>query len=133
MAPSHADSHRLTPDQIAALLADCPDELCDLVLELRDLVCQVASTATEAIKFGSLSYFKPDHPYGSIGGNVCMIAWREDCVYLAFLHGAALPDPAQLLKGHGKAKRHVEIRSPADIHRPQVTHLIEAALAYTPQ
>jgi hypothetical protein len=126
-------SRRLTPEQIAAVLAECPDELCDLVLELRDLVCEVAPSVTEAIKFGRLSYFKPGQPYGSIGGNVCMIAWREDCVHLAFIHGAALPDPEQLLKGDAKAKRFIEIRSSADIHQPTVKRLIKAALAYTPQ
>jgi hypothetical protein len=124
---------RLSAEQIAALLRDCPDELCDLVLELRDLVCRVAAASTEAVKFGCLCYFKPDQPYGVIGGNVCMIGWREDAVRLAFIHGAYLPDPEGLLKGSGKAKRYVEIRSRADIRQPAVTHLIRAALAYTPE
>jgi hypothetical protein len=123
---------RLTGEQIAALLAGCPDPLCDLVLELRDLVCRVAAGSAEGVKFGCLCYFKPDRPYGAIGGNVCMIGWREDCVHLAFIHGAALPDPTGLLKGTGKAKRFVELRSRADIRQPAVTQLIHAALAYTP-
>ncbi len=133
MAQSRANSRRLTPEQIARVLGDCPDELCDVVLELRDLVCKVAPAAAEAIKFGALSYFKPDQPYGSIGGNVCMIGWREDCVHLAFIHGASLPDPDGLLKGTAKAKRFVEIRSRVDLRQPAITHLIEAALAYTPE
>jgi hypothetical protein len=122
---------RLPAEKIAALLEDCPDELCDVVLELRDLVCRVAAASTEAVKFGCLCYFKPGQPYGAIGGNVCLIAWREDSVHLAFIHGASLPDPAGLLKGGSKAKRYVEIRSRADIRQPAVTHLIKAALAYT--
>jgi hypothetical protein len=132
MVRSRANPRRLSPTQIARLLADCPDELCDLVLELRDLVCRAAPGSTEAIKFGCLCYFKPDQPYGAIGGNVCMIGWREDCVHLAFIHGASLPDPDGLLKGHGKAKRFVEIRSSADIHQAAVGRLVEAALAYRP-
>jgi len=124
---------RLSAEQIAALLRDCPDELCDVVLELRHLVCRVAAASTEAVKFGCLCYFKPGQPYGAIGGNVCMIGWREDAVRLAFIHGAYLPDPEGLLKGAGKAKRHVEIRSRADIRRPAVTQLIQAAMSYSPE
>ena len=48
-------------------------------------------------------------------------------VNVGFFHGAALPDPAQVLQGAGKSMRHVKLRpgtAPADaiLHR-----LIEAA------
>jgi hypothetical protein len=125
-------AQRLTTEQIAAVLEHCPGELCDLVLELRDCICKVAARCTEAVKFNSFCYFKPDHPYGSIGGNVCMIGWRDDAVHLSFIHGAALPDPEGLLRGKAKAKRQVEIRSSADIHRPAVAALIRAAVEYSP-
>jgi hypothetical protein len=123
---------RLTMAQIAEYLAECPGELCDLVLELRDLVCKVAGGSVEAIKFGALTYSKPEHPYGSIGGNVCMISWRDEQVQLSFIHGVCLPDPEGLLKGKAKSKRFVEIRSSDDIRRPAVAELIRAAVEYSP-
>ena len=125
-------AQRLTLEEIAGLLDDCPGELCDLVLELREVVCKAAPNAVEAIKFNSFCYFKPDHPYGAIGGNVCGIGWRGDHVVLTFIHGASLPDPDGLFQGKGKAMRHVPIRSSADIHRPAVGRLIRAAVAYSP-
>jgi hypothetical protein len=127
----------LDGSEIARYLDRCPGELCDLILELRELVQQAAPQVHEAIKFNSLCYYKPNQPYGVIGGNVCMIGVRGDrvrgdYVYLSFIHGAFLPDPDGLLHGTAKAKRHIEIRSPADIRRAAFTRLIRAAVAYTP-
>ena len=118
--------------EIARYLETCPAELCDLVLELRELVREAAPQAHEAIKFNSLCYYKPNQPYGVIGGNVCGIGVRDDRVQLGFIHGAFLPDPDGLLQGTGKAKRQIEIRTPADICRAAFTKLIRAAVAYTP-
>jgi hypothetical protein len=118
--------------EIARYLDTCPAELCDLILELRELVQDAAPRAHEAIKFNSLCYYKPNHPYGVIGGNVCGIGVRDDCVYLSFIHGAFLPDPDGLLQGTAKAKRDIPIRTSADIRRAAFTKLIRAAVAYTP-
>ena len=123
---------RLTGGEIAAYLAKCPSELCDLVLEARDLVDEVAGACIEALKFGCLCYFKPRHPYGAIGGNVCMIHARDDHIRIAFIHGASLADPVGLLHGTAKAKRFIEIRSAKELRRPAVAALIRAALAYSP-
>jgi hypothetical protein len=50
-------------------------------------------------------------------------------VNLGFYEGAHLPDPAGLLEGTGKGLRHVKVRSVADVKRPELRGLIEAALA----
>jgi len=118
--------------ELAGFLEECPAEFCDLVLELRELIRKTAPGVCEGIRFHSLFYFKPGFPYGSIGGNVCAIGWKGDELQLAFLHGAFLPDPEHLLKGKAKAKRHVEIRSRADIRNPALRNLIRAALQYDP-
>ena len=125
-------ARQLSGPELAKHLAECPDELCDLVLELRALVCEVAADAAESIKFHALCYAKPGQPYGVIGGNVCMIEWREDHVRLSFIHGAFLPDPDGLLQGTAESKRCVEIRSSVDIARPAVAELIRAAVSYSP-
>lgn len=102
------------------------------MLELRELVQRAAPAAHEGIKFHGLCYYKPHHPYGVIGGNICMIGVRDDAVRLGFIHGASLPDPDGLLQGSGKAKRYIELRSSADIRPKPFTQLIKAAVRYEP-
>ncbi|MBU0637641.1 MAG: DUF1801 domain-containing protein [Planctomycetes bacterium] len=123
---------RLNCDQIAQLFQDWPDEACDLALELRDLVLEIAPELDETIAFKALCYHKPGHAYGRIGGNVCMIGPDDECLHLGFIHGAALPDPGRLLQGNRKAKRHIPIHSASDINRRAFTRLIRAAIAYDP-
>lgn len=101
-----------------------------MILEIRDLVREVAPDVTEAVKFHSFCYFKPGMPYGSIGGNVCGIGEHKGTVYLSFIHGAALPDPDKLLQGDGKAMRKIPIRSIDDIRQPELKKLIRASIRY---
>ena len=135
---------RLTGGEVARYLDTCPGELCDLVLELREFVLNAAPEAAEAeqalreeaaaetIKFNSLCYYKPDQPYGVIGGNICAISARDDCVHLGFIHGAFLPDPEGRLQGTAKAKRYIELRSSKDLRRSALEKLIRAAVAHQP-
>jgi len=124
---------RLAGNEIAELLRGWPGELCDLALELRNFVLEVAPELDEGIAFHALCYYKPDRPYGKIGGHVCGISPRGDILQLGFLHGAALPDPAGLLQGTGKAKRHIELRTARDIRRREFKKLIRASVAHTPE
>src|ERR1051325_1309705 len=106
---------RLSDEVIGGYLADCSDDACDIVLALRSLILKTAPKLSEAIRFNALCYFKPNHPFGAIGGNVCMIDCRKGTVELAFIHGAFLSDPLGLLQGIGKAKRHIQLRSVSDV------------------
>jgi len=123
---------RLEQSEIEGLLGDWPGWAYDLVLELRELVLNVAPELAETVAYKSLYYYKPGQPYGVIGGNVCLIGVRGDCVHLAFLHGAFLPDPDGLLQGTGKAKRHIELRSKENMRRGPLEMLIRAAIAHQP-
>jgi hypothetical protein len=124
---------RLEAGEIAKLLESWPDELCDLALELRDLVLAVGPHLAETVAFKTaLCYYKPNQPYGVIGGNVCMIGSRGDVLDLGFIHGASLPDPEGLLQGTAKAKRYIELRSRRDIRRRAFRKLIRAAIDYQP-
>ena len=123
---------RLDWSQIEKVFRGWPGEACDLALELRDFVLEVAPELAETVAFNSLCYYKPGQPYGVIGGNVCGIGLRGDRVHLGFIHGAALPDPEGLLQGTGKAKRHIELHGPEDIRRPAFKKLIRAAIAHQP-
>jgi hypothetical protein len=48
-------------------------------------------------------------------------------VSLGFFAGARLDDPAGLLEGTGASLRHVKLRSPEDLARPEVRDLLQAA------
>jgi len=122
----------LSSEELVTFLKRWPADLVDIVLALRDVVRAAAPKATEAVKFQSLCYFKPDASFGSIGGNVCMISVRRGVVYLSFLHGAGLPDPQRLLTGTAKAKREIKIDTTAVIRHPAIRDLIRAASRCVP-
>jgi hypothetical protein len=123
---------RVDEETLASQVAGAPKPIRDLALKLRDFILATTPGVDEAVRFRSLCYFKPDHRYGAIGGNVCAIDLREDCVRLAFLHGAALPDPDHLLQGRAKAKRYVEIHPSEGWNRSSIRGLLLAAAAHTP-
>lgn len=50
-------------------------------------------------------------------------------VNLGIWGGADLPDPAGLLEGSGKAHRHVKVRRPDELERPELRALMVEALA----
>lgn len=50
-------------------------------------------------------------------------------VNLGFFEGASLPDPAGLLEGTGKALRHVKLRDPGEVDRPEIAALLGEAIA----
>jgi hypothetical protein len=56
------------------------------------------------------------------------IALYPRWVSLFFVHGADLPDPQTLLKGSGKAIRHVVLEDATDLDKPALQALIRRAL-----
>ena len=50
-------------------------------------------------------------------------------VDVGFFHGAALPDPAELLQGTGKSMRHVKIRPDHPVDTSALDALVHAAYA----
>ncbi|WP_051791525.1 DUF1801 domain-containing protein [Amycolatopsis jejuensis] len=61
---------------------------------------------------------------------VFSLACHKNGINLFFLQrGPELPDPAGMLRGSGKVVRHLPVSAPEDLDAPEVTALIEAALA----
>src|SRR5215475_7767223 len=60
-------------------------------------------------------------------GPLCVYLVQREYVTLAFLRGAALPDPEKLLEGKAKGVRNVRLRSLADVRKPGVRRLIVEA------
>jgi len=59
---------------------------------------------------------------------VFSIALYPRWVNLFFLYGATLPDPHGVLKGSGKQVRSIMIKNPAELDKPEVRDLMDAAL-----
>ncbi|HEY70749.1 MAG TPA: DUF1801 domain-containing protein [Anaerolineae bacterium] len=103
----------------------------DIVLELRNLVASVAPHASERILWGGLSYY--DHQRGGpVKAGICQIEIHKDHVRLAFIHGAFLEDPQELLEGNRVAKRYVRLDSYEDAPWQDLRTLIEASAALDP-
>jgi hypothetical protein len=60
--------------------------------------------------------------------SVCTLILGQKEVKLGIVFGASLPDPGNLMTGAGKVHRHVPLRAPADLERPALGDLLQAAL-----
>jgi hypothetical protein len=67
-------------------------------------------------------------PAFDLDGPLCVFVLGKECVTLAFLRGALLPDPERLLEGKAKGVRNLKLRSPEDVRQPGVKELIEEAV-----
>lgn len=57
------------------------------------------------------------------------LAVHPSHVNLGFYRGGSLSDPAGLLEGTGQAMRHIKLRAPAELDRPEITDLLRVARA----
>ena len=60
-------------------------------------------------------------------GPLCCFVLGKEHVTLAFLRGAALPDPEKLLEGKAKFVRSIKLRTTAGVKKPGVKKLIAEA------
>jgi len=71
------------------------------VVELRNLVKEIAPGACEDVRPQGLVYYHADRG-GPVSAGICQILIQPDHIRLAFNHGRYLPDPAGLLTSEGK-------------------------------
>jgi len=62
-------------------------------------------------------------------GVVCTLIMSQAGVKLGIVRGVELADPKHLMTGAGKVHRHVQLRSVADLKRPELSQLLKEALA----
>ena len=118
--------------EIETFLRRTPAELQDIVMELRNIIASVASDAVEVIRWGGLSYFHEGRG-GVVSAGICQIGIHEDHIRLAFIHGAFLSDPRQLLVGTQKAKRYIKLKSYDDAPWDDLKQLIEKSSRFDPR
>lgn len=118
---------RLSAEQLAEHLMLQPPEVRRLARVLRRVVLRAAPRAAERVKFRCLCYYRPEASFGAIGGNICMIEARRSGVALSFIQGAEIDDPDRLLRGTGKAKRHMPVGNRAEALDQRVASLVGRA------
>src|SRR5262245_26673487 len=64
-----------------------------------------------------------------VSESFCHISVHRQHVNLAFMRGSLLPDPNRLLEGDGAWMRHIHVRVPADLERPELRTFVRAACA----
>jgi hypothetical protein len=117
--------------EVQKFLEPTKPELQDIVLELRNVIAEVAPGATEIILWRGLTYYD-DSRGGPISGGICQIGIHQDHIRLAFIHGAFVADPKKILQGKGMAKRFVVIRSYEEAPWADLRNLISASLEFDP-
>jgi hypothetical protein len=95
-------------------------ELSGVMRAVRSLVKQTAADCEEYVSPWKTPAFDSNGP-------LCVFLQQEEHVTLAFLRGAMLPDPENLLEGKAKGVRNIKLRSVADVKRPGVKKLIAEA------
>jgi hypothetical protein len=98
-----------------------------LALGLRSLVLEEMAPCHENIYD---AYSAVAIGYGSsdrLGDGVLHIAVYASGVNLGFNDGVELDDPLGILKGAGKRIRHISIKTPADLERPEIRSYIRRA------
>ena len=122
---------RLYTAQIARLYPDAAPAQLRLLLAARRVVLKIFPACNEYIKWGALSYQKPD-PDGAIKGGICQLSIYRGQVLVGFIHGAFLPDPGKLLQGTAKAKRNLFVPDAAFLRDPRFLALLRASARFDP-
>jgi hypothetical protein len=118
--------------EVETFLQHTPAHLQEIVLELRNLIAEVAPDAVEVVRWGGLSYYHEGRG-GIVSAGIAQIGVHESHVRLAFIHGAFLPDPHNLLVGTQKAKRFVRLASYDDAPWEYLRELIVSASKFDPR
>jgi Domain of unknown function (DU1801) len=119
-----------TPEnQLASFIAKFDPKHRTLIRAVRRAMRRRLPSANELVwdnyNFLVIGYSPTERPYDS----AFSIAAAANGVGLAFLYGASLPDPHNLLQGSGSRNRFIRLDSVKVLDRPAVKALIAAAMA----
>ena len=85
------------------------------------LVRKTFKTCTEEVKYGGILFSAEGVQFGGV------FAYKEH-VSVEFGHGASIDDTLGHLKGGGKGRRHLKLRSPSDIQAKHLARYLPLAL-----
>ena len=111
----------------ADVIHNSPATMAAIAYQLRDLIAEIYPDVVEIPKPAEqhVAYATGRGKANQIFGYICPMA---QYVRLGFYYGGSLPDPEGLLVGSGKRLRHVKLYTTAEVERPAIHALIEAAV-----
>ena len=118
---------QLPPKELITFLKPYDRAIRDLALGLRKLVLEEMAPCCENIYD---AYSAVAMGYGwteRMRDGICHIAVYSKHVNLGFNFGATLADPKGILEGSGNQIRHISIKTPADLVRPEVRAYLRRA------
>jgi hypothetical protein len=116
-----------TPRALLKFLKPYDREVRDLALQLRHVVLDEMGPCYENIYD---AYSAVAIGYGTserLSDGIFHIAVYAKGLNLGFNQGATLEDPKGILEGTGSRIRHIKIRTPADLQRPEIRAYIRRA------
>src|SRR5712691_3016714 len=115
------------PSALIKFLKPYDREIRDLALKLRALVLEEMAPCYEniydAYSAVAIGYGTSDR----LKDGIFHIAVYSQHVNLGFNDGATLDDPKDILKGAGTAIRHITIKTPEDLARPEIRSYVRRA------
>src|SRR5258706_1179516 len=115
------------PAAIIKFLKPSDREVQKLALDLRALVLEEMGPCHENIYDAYSAVAMGYGPTGRVSDGIFHIAVYTKGVNLGFNQGATLADPSGILEGRGKQIRHIKIRSPSDLARPEIRVYVQRA------
>lgn len=100
------------------------DEKANLARMLHELIVGEVSGTSYLAKYGGVLYtLKPKEKEGQF----CGVYIQKDHVQLVFSHGSSLKDPANILLGRGKGRRHVNFYAENEVPKSAICKLLQQA------
>ena len=120
--------HRYKPPAaLIKFLKPYDREVQKLALDLRALVLEEMAPCHENIYDAYSAVAIGYGPTDRVSDGIFHIAVYAKGVNLGFNEGATLADPDGILEGNGKQIRHIKIRTPSDLARPEVRAYVQRA------
>ena len=121
------NSRHPPPAALVKFLKPYDREVQKLALALRALVLDEMAPCHENIYDAYSAVAMGYGPTERLSDGVFHIAVYAKGVNLGFNQGATLPDPDGILEGAGKQIRHIKIRTPSDLARPEIRAYVRRA------
>jgi hypothetical protein len=121
---------RPVPPELPGYLGPFPDDLAEIVHLLRERIFGVMPNAHEVVWDAANAVSLVYAPSRRWQDGVCHIAVYSEHVNLGFNHGAALPDPWDVLRGTGKRIRHATFRNVEEVDVLWIDQYLQAALSH---
>jgi hypothetical protein len=115
------------PSELVKFLRPYDKAIQQLALNLRSLILEEMAPCYEnlydAYNAVAIGYGSSDR----LQDGVFHMAVYEKHVNLGFNHGATLDDPLGIFKGAGKRIRHITIKTPTDLAKPEIRSYVRRA------